>query len=150
MGNPIISRNLALFILLFPFCASADESRYVDSLGYSTAQGAAIIASKIARERSSDDGYEWGGGIFEYQGSFYYTEPATSEDPENLDVGIAIPVGGKLVAVYHSHTNTSIFSERDVAWSTRKNIPMYLISPKGRVEVFDPGVRARTRMVVQL
>lgn len=116
------------------------------SVGYTTEKDAALAALALIDNTE----FEYGGVIFELNGTFHFTVPVTINDPYNVGMRPRIPVGSKLVAMYHTHVHLNAFSaypsENDVAaaksFSGRQYIRMMV---NNKVIVFDANKHRITR-----
>lgn len=139
---PIMVLILMAVCVLAQCEARADEyvaSKYVDSIGYVTADEAARAALTIAAERSEQDGYEWGGLVFEYDSKFYYTEPVTSGSADRLLCKPVFPSVAKAIALYHTHVHGAQFSNLDEDTARAMRVSIYMLHiPSGDVRLLKP------------
>lgn len=101
-----------------------------------------MVALRLAAERSED--YECGGVLFEYQGSFYYTDPVTSENEHRLAYEWILPPGGVPRGTYHTHPELAGFSRQDKADARQKDVE-FLQDVKFRDDPGSPDVSSTSR-----
>lgn len=113
---------------------------------YKTLLQAAIAALHLAAGNTNQTGTEWAGAILETPaGQFVVTAPvAGSED--HFDLKVEIPVGDKLVGLYHTHpsndstTGDNQFSPLDVQVATQLRVPSFIwVQRTKAVKEFTPG-----------
>jgi hypothetical protein len=118
-----------------------------DRVGYATLDEAAKAALLAALPLSEK--HEYAGAIYEQDGKFYFTEPATSGGSHSVSVRVRKPKGSTLAALYHVHpedktgqagNDSSVFSEMDIEVSDKLKVPYYMAHTKdGAMSVFLPG-----------
>jgi Domain of unknown function (DUF4329) len=117
------------------------------SIGFPTADAAAVAALKEILPTTNAVGLEFAGSIFSQGSSFRFTKPKRGEATSS-EANVPIPGGTKLVAMYHTHPsinpNASNFSPQDIIIcrgnATLKIPPRvsYLGTPAGKVKKLTP------------
>ena len=115
-------------------------------VGRPTPDAAALAALSAARAASRE--YEYGGALFECDGLYYYTTPATKRENDALDLRIRLPARAHLTALYHTHpgTNPAAFaiSGGDIDAARAAHGAMYVgVIERGTVLFFDPSHDAK-------
>jgi hypothetical protein len=121
--------------------ATQPLSTIQDSPPFRTAEEAARAALNVALPLARDQ--EFGGAIFEWNTSYYYTHPVTNSHREYSSLDAEGPEGSRLAAIYHTHTRHDMeeyFSATDIATARRLGVKSYLGIVSGRrIRVFDPA-----------
>lgn len=109
--------------------------------GFPTPDAAALAA--LAEARAASRAYEYGGALFERDGLYYYTTPATEKESDALDLRIRLPADARLKALYHTHPGTDPgaleISGGDINAARAVRGAMYVgVIERGTVLFFDP------------
>jgi hypothetical protein len=145
-------KSLILLCLLVTSAYSQEtipDTRIVkDPLGgYATMDQAAKAGLAVAETKTKERHVEYGGGIQEINGHFYYTEPVTINSPISIKFNIRGALAAETVAIYHTHpvaifikypTDTARFSPQDMMMALGHNVPSYIWSEgDNTVRVFN-------------
>lgn len=111
-------------------------------IGFDTMDEAAKAAESVAMPESTD--YEYGGGIYEKDGKFFYTIAVTTKDSRSVDYSVALYLGSHMVGVYHTHPDSSPFADQlsssDLQTAKKMHMVMYVgVVKKNHVIKFDPA-----------
>ncbi len=86
---------------------------------------------------------EYMGGILQQDGAFSYSVGKGKRGQDKITVRIKIPLGARLVALWHTHGaqhwSRKYFSGVDTDLVERLHLPLYLADPAGDLYVFRPG-----------
>lgn len=109
--------------------------------GFATMDQAAEAAERAIIAKTTT--VEMAGVVYESNGKFYYTSPATSNDHDQFAIRVAFPAGAKLVALYHDHPehiDNNHFSPPDVAVANQLHVISYVgvIGPN-HILKYTPG-----------
>lgn len=135
---------LAALVALLPLTAPASTP-----VAYGSINAAAVAAETVAMSLSAD-GNEWGGVVYSVGDEYFFTVAVTLRDPVSVSYRVALPHGGKLEGLYHTHPDatSALYSLEDVSTARRLGLPSFigLVRMKETVR-FDPSGTARYRTV---
>lgn len=132
-------------ILLFSLASAAYASMPVVM---ATGQGQSYETEQQAVKQALIDASvhytsEYGGVVYELNGKYFYTTPATVEEASQVRFEIRMLRSARLVALYHTHTpgaQSDLFSQCDIQVATQLRVPSYiLVLDKGEIESYTPG-----------
>jgi len=130
--------------------AQCESGTKVVGAEYPSAELAAFSAlGELLRHRVN---VEYGGAIIEMNGKFRYTEAATQGKADHVATCLPYPGGGqwKVVAIYHTHRESPLFSDIDKASARVNGLPSYIATMRkaeGRYHIlarYDPKTDATT------
>lgn len=133
-------RNLLILLILISGNAIAGDlpaTIIKDSPAFATMQEASLAGMDVANTEAN--GIEFGGAVVQLNGKFFYTNPVTIESEHSVNFRVLIPVGAKIVAIYHIHpilksgldqsdnAISMVFSEGDIDMAKKLNVPSFIL-----------------------
>lgn len=132
---------------------SADVSKQYADLDDSVA---AALAALTGQE------FEHIGLVYQDENGVKSTPPQTTQRSAKVKANIIIPKGS-LRALFHNHPTAKgdqrslrsvgggeKFSEDDIAQARKLGVPSYILTPSGRVLMFDPTTNKTTEVLAQI
>jgi hypothetical protein len=109
--------------------------------GFDSLDAAAKYAEKLAMDLSKD--YEFGGALYEREGKYFFTTAVTNKNSYKVDYQISLPKGAKMIGMYHTHPDSSpysdAFSVSDIETANRMMMTMYVgVVSKNHTLKYDP------------
>jgi proteasome lid subunit RPN8/RPN11 len=104
----------------------------------------------LAEALPLSDRFEHGGALVNCAGTYRYTAPVTTRDPEHVEYEARVPRGCTLAGLYHTHPSSAdsagMFSPDDVRTSRALRVPSFIgIRRDGSIRVFDPASMSAAR-----
>jgi hypothetical protein len=130
--------------------AQCESGAKVMDAEYASAELAAFMALGELLRRGVH--VEYGGAIIEMNGKFRYTEALTQGKADHVATCLPYPKSEqwRVVAIYHTHRETPLFSDIDKASARVNGLPSYLATMRkaeGRYHIlarYDPKTDATT------
>lgn len=112
--------------------------------GFTTVQAAGTAGLQAIVAKTT--GVEMAGGIYKFQGKFYYTNPTTNSNDAHFAIELAFPVGAKLVGLFHTHPNfpnNDMFSPNDIVVANQLDVTSFvgvIAGSSSHIIQYTPGV----------
>jgi proteasome lid subunit RPN8/RPN11 len=148
---------VALAAITFGFCAAVavgSTEDYVKTLPVSGVDAGQVGAETmddaakagVSAAIAADTMTEYAGSVYTVGGKFFYTKVVSQKKDGGVDYRIQMPVGAKLVAIFHTHPSTDHgaepkqFSKSDVNTAQKMGLVMYVgvIEDKTMIQ-YDPS-----------
>lgn len=134
---------LTLLVSTVALAASPVSSPVLGEVGSPNLDTAATAALQAATKVSTS--VEEAGALYELNGLFYYTSPASNAADAQFNIRIAFPQGAKLIGLYHTHPaapNNDMFSPNDLDIANSMHVTSYIAVMGQNIKVlrYTPGV----------
>lgn len=143
------------FFLAFAFVVSAHANTppVIDAdiqvqQHFTSLESAAIAGLTSANKHF---GVEYGGVVYKIGDKYYFTNPITQNDNQQVQFAVRLHHGAKIVALFHTHPSaqdSDEFSAMDIKVANALNVPSYIaVQESGEILVYKPGDPTSTEMV---